>query len=499
MTNKDITLVDALNTLVLKATWWLTFLHITWIVGYLVDLGSDFALGSYYNSIGEVGWCYWTIGFAMVASLLNVFVTLAGIRQVPMECTDESKMTFRNVYRRRRLVRFAVLTGSLLLCGPVVMYVIFMIDLYNHDFIDHELEIALIRTNQIQCIIDLLVEQVPQTLLQNYILGRSDSVSFAQLFAILTSTIGAACSFAGFIDNYARNKKGFKELLMGKGPNSENVRLHPNDQKRKSEDGKKQRNKLGDKLKTVKPNNTAGYNSLVFMGLMVFLYLLPIALLSAQFNLAPVFMLLIHFGPVLYMIATKLFGLKNKEWIYSSLTLIYVAIIVVSTVWYGKVAHGWLGGDSFANRTLTTVAPTQAPTEAPTTSDGGSSLGTTIAGIGFLWSGRLTSFTGSCLPVFLFIVLFASFCFILGVLTCDFTRLPCVVKQSNDADVEKDKPAEPERISLLQQKSVESNPLAKKVEDLRVEMATLNEKVEVLEKRMKDVETGKKIEDVSLA
>ena len=39
--------------------------------------------------------------------------------------------------------------------------------------------------------------QLPQGLLQFFILSKEDEVSPAQLFALLTTTIGAACTFAG--------------------------------------------------------------------------------------------------------------------------------------------------------------------------------------------------------------------------------------------------------------------------------------------------------------
>ena len=66
---------------------------------------------------------------------------------------------------------------------------------------------------------------------------------------------------------------------------------------------------------------------------MVFLYELPVALLSARFDLPLFAMLLIHAFPVLFMIASKLFGMKYKAWIYASLSLTFVSLVVVITLW----------------------------------------------------------------------------------------------------------------------------------------------------------------------
>lgn len=481
--------VDALNTLIFQATWWLTFLHVTWIVGHVIDLGSDFALGAYYNSIGKIAYCYWTIGFAMVASILNIFVTLFGIRQVPMLSGGENDAIKSAV--GRRVVKFVVLVATVLMCGPVVMYVVFMIDLYK-DIIDHKTEVILNRTNWIQCIISLLIEQVPQSLLNMYILGRSDKVSAAQLFSILTSTIGAACTFAGFMDTLARNKKGFFYLMTGKGLKSDRVRIQPEIQKKKSSDGKKQRNKL--KLKTVKPDNTPGYNCLVFLGLLVFLYILPIALLSAQFDLSPFVMLLLHGVPVFFMVASKLFGIKNKEWIYTTLALTYVSIVIVSTVWYGKVSNGWLGGNKFVNTTMTTTAlPTNEPGETEI-----NAFKSTIASIGSLWTRDVATLTDSSLVVFLFILLFSSFCFILGLITCSFTPNPFrksegaeVVIDQNGAEVVTDQNFGPTE-EFEQKDSHGKRWLRKEVEDLKVQVATLTERMKSVESILQE---GKGDED----
>ena len=61
--------------------------------------------------------------------------------------------------------------------------------------------------------------------------------------------------------------------------------------------------------------------------------MLPVALLSAQFNISLIFMLLINAFPVLFMVAAKLFGMKYKPWIYTSLALAFASVVVVITIW----------------------------------------------------------------------------------------------------------------------------------------------------------------------
>ena len=73
---------------------------------------------------------------------------------------------------------------------------------------------------------------------------------------------------------------------------------------------------------------------MVFLGLLLFMYAQPVALLSTQFNLSLIVTLLINAFPVLFMLASKLFGMKYKAWIYASLSLTFAAVIVVNTIWY---------------------------------------------------------------------------------------------------------------------------------------------------------------------
>ena len=40
----------------------MTFLHITWIIGGMVDLISDFALGAVYLKQGKISYAYYTVG-----------------------------------------------------------------------------------------------------------------------------------------------------------------------------------------------------------------------------------------------------------------------------------------------------------------------------------------------------------------------------------------------------------------------------------------------------
>jgi len=482
--------VDAINTLWLTARWWMTFLHLTWIIGGVVDLISDFSMGITYIWQGKEAYGYYTLGVALTAGVLNIFVVLFGIRRVPIlsggKAKEKTAIVLPPIWHV--ILKYATLLFTICFLGSPFLYVVMMIDL-SKDFVDEPSAKILSQTLWITAIVELLIEQVPQALLQFFIIGNENKVSPQQLFTTLTSTIGAACTFAGFIDTLAKDKYGFFHLLTGRGLNEREKehRQRKLDEKRKG----KPKDKL-DVIVTVKENNSPGYNSLVFLGLLVFLYELPVALLSAQFDLPLFAMLLIHGFPVLFMLASKLFGMKYKEWIYTSLALTFASVVVVITIWYGTVTHGWLGGNKFARMTNGTNITTRADEpdlKGLLPDDRG--ITATIAQIGHLWSGTLTTFTGSCIFFFVFFVAFSAFCFILGVLTSSFTPLPCC--EVADADA-KENADESEMVPIKVDENYGKTPVPEPQEmtveqnltELRSELTSLKNRMELVELQIKE-------------
>lgn len=495
--------VNALNTLWLQARWWITFLYITWIIGGLVDLGSDFALGAYYARKKDHSKAYYTIGFALVAGILNIFVVLFGIRRVPVLCGMKvaGQGSTASISRFwRKVIKIVVLFFTICLCGPPMLYFVMMVD-HSYDFIDDTCAEIITRTLWISAIVELLVEQVPQTLLQMSITAEENKISPAQLFTVLTSTIGTACTFAGFVDLLARDRKGFFHLLTGRG-------LSFNEQQQRKTIARHSRESTpsGSKLErivTVKANNSPGYNSLVFLGLLIFLYMQPVALLSTQFDLSLVFMFLIHAFPVMFMLASKLFGMKYKAWIYTSLSLTFVSVVVVNTIWYGKVSHGWFGGNKFNtsingtgfgadnnnnNNLGATSEPDSLESKSAVFLPDERTISAAVKQIGNLWSGKVVEFTKASVYFFVFNVCFSSFCFVLGVLTSSFTPYPCCKDDpmTEEPDVNEIEPIKGEEEIDGQTNDTEAPLVKESVAKLQSELTSLKKRMETVETQIKE-------------